>query len=150
MRSWIALALLPTVALASIACGPKLAPPPSFAEVNGGGYDYRATTPQGVVVAARSEKNKPEANLDFWSRAVDVKLRREGYAKGGEAPVTTERGLNGLELAYARDTGGRRYEYVVAVFVKKDQVFVVEAGGDKDDFDPARADVEKAIRSLRD
>jgi hypothetical protein len=137
-------------ALLSAACGPKLAPPPSFGELAGGAYDYRAATPHGVVIAARSEPNKPRANIAFWSRAVDARLARDGYQKKTEAPVATERGLPGVELHYAHEAEGRAYEYVVALFVKEDRVYLVEAAGDKEDFVPATADVDRAIRSLRE
>src|SRR5438552_14252692 len=113
-----------TIALASLslfaaACGPKLAPPPSFASIDGpnpGGYDYRATTPQGVVVAVRKEANDPRADVAFWARAVDLRLKRDGYARAAEAKVKTDRGLDGVELTYARAQEGRTYRYEVAVF----------------------------------
>ena len=146
--------LAPLVALAILAaaCGPKLAPPPAFAEVDGGRYDYRAATPAGVVIAARAEKNDPHADLDFWSRAVDARLKRDGYSRTTDVPtaIATNHGLHGVELRYAREQEGRAYEYVVAIFVKSSRVYVVEAAGDKEDFVPAVADVEGAIRSLQE
>jgi hypothetical protein len=160
MRLVSSLAVL-SIALASAACtGPELAPPPAFAAVGGGaGYDYRAATPQGIVVAVRHEKNDPQADVGFWANAVDLRLKRDGYTPSGESKVKTDRGLEGVELSYARTDQGRTYRYVVALFVKerremlvfkKHDLFVVEAGGDAEDFDPARADVERAIRSLAD
>ena len=149
-RSLLEVTLAALFALGAAACGPKLAPPPSFGALDGGGYDYRAATPQGVVVAARSEKNRPHADLAFWSRAVDARLAREGYVKGREAPIATDRGRKGVEMSYAREEGGRKYEYVVALFVADARVYVVEAAGDVEDFAPARGDVEQAIRSLRE
>jgi hypothetical protein len=146
----LALALLLTLALLSTGCGPELAPPASFGALDSGAYDYRAATPHGVVIAARSEKNKPRAEIDFWSRAVDVRLRRDGYAKASEGAIATDRGLPGVEMRYTREKDGRAYDYVIALFVKKRRVYVVEAAGDKEDFAPARADVEQAIRSLRE
>jgi hypothetical protein len=146
MAPWMRFA--PLTLLLAAACGPKLVPPPAFGELGAGPYDYRAATPQGVVVAARSEKNEPRADLTFWLHAVSARLARDGYTKVSEAEVATERGLKGVELAYARDQDGRQYDYVVAVFVREARVYVVEAAGDKEDFDPARPDVERAIRSL--
>jgi hypothetical protein len=147
MRSLWMLALA-SLSLSAAACGPKLAPPPSFASVGGHDYDYRATTPQGVVVAVRKEANDPRANVDFWARAVDLRLGRDGYARASEAKVKTDRGLDGVELSYARADEGRTYRYEVAIFVDGKKLYLVEAGGDAEDFDPARADVERAIRSL--
>lgn len=149
---FVRLALAPLLALGllSTGCGPELAPPATFGVLDSGSYDYRAATPHGVVIAARSEENKPRANIDFWSRAVDVRLRRDGYAKTSEGTVATDRGLPGVEMRYTREKDGRAYDYVVALFVKKRRVYVVEAAGDKEDFLPAQADVEQAIRSLRE
>jgi hypothetical protein len=148
MRS-LTLAALASLSLAAAACGPKLAPPPSFASIDGADYDYRATTPQGVVVAVRKEPNDPRADLEFWSRAVDLRLKRDGYARATEAKVKTDRGLDGVEMSYARQNEGRTYRYEVAVFVDGKKLYLVEAGGDAEDFDPARNDVERAIRSLK-
>ena len=145
MRTLLALASLSILAAA---CGPKLAPPPSFAAIDGHDYDYRATTAQGVVVAVRKEANDPRADVGFWARAIDLKLSRDGYARASEAKVKTDRGLDGIELAYARADQGRTTRYEVALFVDGSRLYVVEAGGDAEDFDPARPDVEKAIRSL--
>jgi hypothetical protein len=152
MNRFAGLAIAPLLALAALstACGPKLAPPASFGALDSGSYDYRAATAHGVVIAARSERNKPRADVDFWSRAVDVRLRRDGYAKTSEAPVATDRGLPGVEMRYTREEEGRAYDYVVALFVKERRVYLVEAAGDKEDFAPARADGEQAIRSLRE
>ncbi len=148
MKRSLAHALLASLAIASVACGPKLAPPPSFARVDGGDYDDRVTTPQGVVVAVRKEANDPRADVAFWSRAIDLRLLHDGYARASESPITTDRGLAGVELAYARADEGRTYRYEVAVFVDGKRLYLVEAGGDAEVFDPARADVEKALRSL--
>src|SRR5271163_4463687 len=88
-----------TGALAALtaACAPTLTPPSSFGKLEPGAYGYRAATPSGVVVA-RTEKNDPRANVDFWSRAVDARLKRDGYARTSETPlaITTRRGLSGL------------------------------------------------------
>jgi hypothetical protein len=146
----LALATFLPLATVMTGCGPKLAPPASFGKLDSGAYDYRAATPQGIVIAARSEKNKPRANVDFWSHAVDVRLRQGGYAKTSEGAIATDRGLPGIEMRYTREQEGRAYDYVLALFVKERRVYVVEAAGDKEDFAPARAEVEQAIRSLEE
>lgn len=136
------------LALAATACGPKLATPPSFAKVNGSGYSYRATTAHGVVIAARSESNAPEASLDFWVHAVDLRLKHDGYVPEDDRPLKTDLGLEGRELRYTRDDSGRTTRYWLGIFTTPKRVYLVEAGGDKADFDPAVPAIETALRSL--
>ena len=136
--------------LAGAACRTtSLAPPATFAEMDGGDYAYRASSAEGVVVAARSEPNDPGASLEFWSRAADRRLRHDGYAPDGSVAVASADGLPGRQLRYSRGEGGLSYRYWLTLFVTPDRVYLVEAGGDDRDFDPARADVERAVLSLR-
>jgi hypothetical protein len=140
------------LALTTAACtSTSLVTPKTFAKVDGNGYSYRATTPQGVVVAARSEDNDPKATLDFWARAADLRLKHDGYKADADKPMTTVTsalGLEGRELRYSREENGRTMRYWLTVFTTQSKVYLVEAGGDKDDFDPAQADIEKAMVSL--
>ena len=137
-------------AVATSACTPMLSTPATFAAVKKGDYDYRATTAQGVVIAARKEGNKPEASLDFWARAIDLRLKRDGYTAEGESAIKSDRGLDGRALRYTRDQNGRTMRYWLTVYATDSNVYLVEAGGDKEDFDPALPQIERAIRSLKD
>lgn len=130
--------------------------PSGFAELDANDdFDYRATNAEGVVVAVRSERNALHGNLEFWSRAIDERLRGQGYAPDGDArPVTNASGLEGVQRRYVRDLGGRPLRYWVTVFrrpsgfLRRDRVFVVEAGGDREVFDRAMPAVERAIAEL--
>ena len=113
-------------------------------------YDYRATNADGVVIAVRVERNEPLANLEFWGRVVDERLRRQGYVPNGNPePVQSANGVPGVLFRYGATVGGREHRYPVAVFVRARKVFVVEAGGDREVFDPAAAAVARAFRSFR-
>ena len=113
-------------------------------------YDYRATNADGVVIAVRVERNEPLANLEFWGRVVDERLRRQGYVPNGNPePVQSANGVPGVLFRYGATVGGREHRYQVAVFVRARKVFVVEAGGDREVFDPAAAAVARAFRSFR-
>lgn len=113
-------------------------------------YDYRATNADGVVIAVRVERNEPLANLEFWGRVVDERLRRQGYVPNGNPePVQSANGVPGVLFHYGATVGGREHRYQVAVFVRARKVFVVEAGGDREVFDPAAAAVTRAFRSFR-
>lgn len=138
------------LALTTAACSKaSLVTPPQFAAVDGSDYDFRATTAQGIVIAARTEKNKPEANLGFWTRAVDLRMKRDGYTAYAEKPFKTDAGLEGTQLRYTHKDAGRTMRYWLTVFATESKVYLVEAGGDEEDFAPAEAEIERAIRSLR-
>jgi len=123
---------------------------PGFAELEGNDdHAYRATSAEGVVIAVRSERNRPEGNLDFWAGAVDERLRSTGYTLDGDPrPVQSADGVTGVQRRYARDSNGRTLRYWVTVFVKGSRVFVVEAGGDREVFDRAAPAVERAVASI--
>lgn len=113
-------------------------------------YDYRATNADGVVIAVRVVRNEPRASLEFWGRVVDERLRRQGYVpEGNPEPVRSANGLPGVMFRYAATVGGREHRYHVAVFVQNRKVFVLEAGGDREVFDPAAPAVARALRSFR-
>ncbi|MBK8695821.1 MAG: hypothetical protein IPN17_27045 [Deltaproteobacteria bacterium] len=50
---------------------------------------------------------------------------------------------------YGATVGGRAHRYQVAVFVRAKKVYVMEAGGDTEVFDPAAPAVARAFGSFR-
>ena len=134
------------------ACHPsaQLAAPDGFAQLDHQkSYDWRAASAQGVVLAVRTEKNDPRANVDFWADAIDVRLRRSGYNAEARKDVQSANGVAGKQLRYSRVEDQRTYRYWLTVFVTDDRVYVVEAGGDKESFDPAEKTVERAVLTVR-
>jgi hypothetical protein len=102
-------------------------------------YDYRATTPDGLVLAVRKfENTRPHGDLDFWMKAIENRLRLdEGYALLNSEEIRTSSGLRGRRLDLGMDRDEQTYIYWVTVFVterrallkKKSRVYVVEVGG---------------------
>jgi len=125
--------------------------PTGFAELEDDErYDYRATNADGVVIGVRAVRNEPRANLEFWGRVVDERLRRQGYVpEGNPEPIRSADGLAGVMFRYGCTVGGREHRYQVAVFVRTKKVFVLEAGGDREVFDPAAPAVARAFASFR-
>lgn len=137
-------------ALAGCGASPNLHTPAGFAELDDQDpYAYRATTAKGVVIAVHEQPNEPRADAAFWTTALDARLRREGYAHQSTLAVKSAAGLPGQQLRYTRDEDRREYRYWLTVFVTEDRVFVVEAAGDKEHFDPEQRTVEGAVLSLR-
>lgn len=96
-------------------------------------YDYRATTPDGVVLAVRVLDNEPRADESFWAKAIELKLRTMGgYALLDTRDVKCKTGLGGKQYRFGHDEGARPHLYWLTVFVTKKRIFVLEAGGAKD------------------
>jgi hypothetical protein len=150
MKLSSALSLLVPLALLATACGPsaRLAAPSGFAHLDGD-YDDRVTSPRGVVVGARIEANKPRANLDFWAEAIDLRLRAQGYAPEEPKDVKAKNGIPGKSLRYTYWDGTRQNRYWVDVFATDQRIILVEAAGDKSDFDAAKDQLEATMLDVR-
>ena len=128
--TWIALAITLS------GCGPgfETATPPGFLELEKpGAYDYRATTADGLVIAARELDNPSQGELSFWSRAIENQLRMSGgYALLETRKVKSRDGVAGTELRFGHDQGDTPHLYYLAVFVTPSKLCVVEVGGKKE------------------
>jgi hypothetical protein len=152
----LALATLVAAATAGLAggCGRTeyIRPTPSFLDLEEPGSDYaqRMTTAEGVVISVRDLDNAQEGSLDFWVAAIKRRLRTvRGYALLGEQEARAATGQAGKQLRFGHDESGGPYFYWITVFVSGDRVFVVEAGGKKEAFEAASAEIEQAIAAFR-
>jgi hypothetical protein len=128
----------------------SLATPAGFAAHDEGRtYDFRASDGEGVVIAVRTEKNRPRGDLQYWSAALDVQLRSAGYEAHDAVELKSADGHAGRQLRYVLHQEGRELVFWVAVFVTDREVVVVEAGGDAVFFEPKIEQVEAAIGSLQ-
>ena len=140
----------------AIACGRpfdvKTAPGFVELEQQNTGYDFRATTPEGVVMSVKVEDAPSDngADLDFWARAVTLQMRDvQGYALIESKDVTSRDGTKGKQLRFGHDEGSKPYTYWVSVFVAQERLFIVEAGGAKRLFEkwtPSLEWMEKSVR----
>jgi hypothetical protein len=151
---WMFVGLL-CAAMSTSACGVTLRAQEGFARVDDDHYDRRVASADGVVVGVRVMRNRPEASVDFWIRAVDERLRARGYEPDGDPMATqTSAGMRGVQLRYVQTVGGRPHRYWATVFVRPggflrpSKVYVVEAGGDAETFDRAAPHVQRTIASL--
>jgi hypothetical protein len=144
----LALSLLGSLLLPACKSTAHLDAPAGFATLTSGDeYDVRTVSAHGVVVAARTEPNEIGGNTDFWADALDVRLSRAGYAREATSNFDA-RGGTGKMQHYTVTRDGRTLRYWVLVISSPKRVVVVEAGGDKDAFDPAAPDVERAMKSV--
>lgn len=100
-------------------------------------YDYRSTTPDGVVMSIRAIDNTGSAgqrgDVAFWERAVTLEMRDvQGYAFFDAKDVTSADGTKGRQLKFGHDEDGKPYEYLVTIYLAQSRIYIIEAGGKKD------------------
>jgi hypothetical protein len=147
--------LLPLLFTLASACGRPFAPvtPSGFVELDerhSSQYDYRATSADGVVISIRVVKHRPRGELAFWERAIENQLRDQGgYALLDKRDVRTQNGTAGRQLRFGHDEGGNPHLYYVTIFPTKKKLFIVEAGGTKDQLEATAGAIEQAITQFR-
>jgi hypothetical protein len=143
------------LATTSLACGPafELATPPGFVELDDewDNYDYRATTADGLVIAAREIDHEPQGDRAFWLEAIENRMRdRGGYALIERVEVESADGVAGTQLRFGHDDDGNRpHLYYLTVFVTSDAIVLVEAGGTKERVTENQAQIDQAVRGFR-
>jgi len=129
----------------------KIETAPGFIELeNQGDFSYRATTPEGVVVAVRVVDDEKRGDLDFWTKALVLQLRDvSGYALLASKDVTSLDGTKGKELRFGHDEDNKPFEYLLTVYLAQGRLFLIEAGGSKEQMDKARPSVEWMQKSVK-
>jgi hypothetical protein len=124
---------------------------PGFVELeNQTQYDYRATTPEGVVVGVRVVEDEKRGDLGFWTQSVLLELRDvRGYALLSSTDVESVDGTKGKRLEFGHDEDGKPYTYWLTLYLAQGRVFLVEAGGAKETFERAKAGVDWTMKSVK-
>lgn len=114
------------------------------------GYDYRATTPEGLVIAVRDIDNeRSHGELPFWTKAIEDELRLDqGYALLDTKSITTRQGHTGTQLRFGLDREGEAHIYIVSIFVTKKRVFLIEAGGTEAQMKRHHAQIEWSVNEF--
>ena len=148
----LAVALAFALALALAGCGRPfdVAAAPGFVPLaNQATYDWRATTPEGVVVAVRVVEDEKRGDIPFWTEAITLQLRDvSGYALLESTDVVSADGTKGRMMKFGHDEDGKPFVYWVTIYAAQSRLFLVEAGGAKDPFERARPNVEWMLRSV--
>jgi hypothetical protein len=143
------------VALLALGCGRpfQVKTAPGFIELEsrtGEGYLYRATTPDGVVLGVRVIEDEERGDLPFWVRSVTLQLRDiKGYALLETLDARSGDGTPGKRLRFGSDEGKKPYLYDVTIYRTADRLFLVEAGGPKEQVDRARASLDWMHATLK-
>ncbi len=124
---------------------------PGFVELeNQAAYEYRSTTPEGVVVGVRVVEDEKRGDIAFWTQSVLLELRDvRGYALLSTTDVESADGTKGKRLEFGHDEDGKPYTYWLTLYLAQGRLFLVEAGGAKDTFERAKPSVEWTLKSVR-
>lgn len=111
--------------------------------------EYRASTADGVVIGIRAWDNEPKGALAFWARVLERRMREMGgYALIDTRNVAAKGGLTGVAMRFGHDEGKTPYLYTVALFVTDKKIYVLEAGGTKEEVTKVEPQIEQAITGL--
>jgi len=122
-------------ALALAGCGRPFVPatPGSFTELkNQLDYDYRAVSAEGVVLGVKAHDNDPKVDLPFAEKAFEQAMRANGYALLEKRDVSAQGGLVGKQFRFGHDEEKDPHLYYVTIFVTDTHVYMLEAGGTKE------------------
>jgi hypothetical protein len=140
-------------ALITMGCGRPFVPatPPGFVELENLYEDneYRAATADGVVLGIRVIDNEPKGETAFWVRAIENRMREVGgYALLEKREVKDRSGLAGTQLRFGIDLGKTPHHYWISIFVTEDRIFLLEAGGTKDEMARLAPQLEWSVRNF--
>jgi hypothetical protein len=136
-----------TGAASGTSCGARAVAPEGFAPFPKR-KAFAAVSPDDVIFRVRTMKNKPRADLDFWTEALRKRLLDAGYRLVEEGKLGST-GPEGRFLELVAPDGERDARWIVALFVEGGQVTVAEAAGEAAKFGGRRTAVLAAIGRLK-
>ncbi len=108
---------------------------------------FRAVSADGVMYRVRSEENEPEATLDFWKEALRERMTDAGYTFVADQELAA--GSPGYLLELAAPVGEQDYSYLVAIFVRGDDILIAEASGEVSRFAGRRDAIVAAMAAVK-
>jgi hypothetical protein len=126
------------------ACAGAPPPPPEFGSLGQGSPEkFRALSPDGVLYAVHTVKNKPKADLAFWRDALKTRMTQAGYRVLGDSSIAGAGETYLLRLA--APLGQKDYLYFVALSMRGKEIRVAEAAGEAARF---RAHEDALLKAL--
>lgn len=113
------------------------------------GYDYRATSSDGVNLAVRRVKNDPKGDVGYWSDAIAQRLTAYGtYELTSSRDITNHQGVAGREITLKHTADGSEHLYRVAVYDRKGWLYVIESGGDTQKMSNWSVALDEAVQGI--
>ena len=116
-------------------------------------YEYRAISPEGVVMGVRVVDVDKQGDLEFWTRA-DVRCAcgsstATGKACRGGRREVARRDRRGTSCASGTTRHGKPYLYTLRIFVGRGRLFLVETGGPKKEVEHYQGQLDWMQASLK-
>jgi hypothetical protein len=109
---------------------------------------FAAVSPDDVVYRVRTTRNRPKADLAYWTEALRTRLVEAGYRLVGEGAMPSAGG-EGRYLELVAPDGERDARWLVVLFVDDRTITVIESAGEAARFAARRDAVVKAIAATR-
>lgn len=149
MKAGVLFLLLSALLLSILSCRQfDLEAPEGFAE-SSSNDQFRAISPEGVVLRVRSVRNNPVQDLVFWSKALENQLTLEGYiALGQEGTLDIPSG-EGWYKEWGVPYGAESFVFLTAIFLHKKAIFIAEAAGEGTQFARHREAIMDSLTNLK-
>lgn len=122
--------------------------PEGFAAYASRREPYRALTPEGVILRARVDENKPQQALSFWRDTLRNHMTSVGYPARTEDEFERSGGA-GFYFEWVAPVGDEDWYYLTAVSVFDDSIAVVEAAGEHSAYTGYREAILSTLSTLR-
>lgn len=109
---------------------------------------FQAESPDGVRLRVRKAKNKPTADLTYWSEALQRRMTEAGYTVLSSQTTQTTAGASVYLLELGAGLGETDVTYLVGLMVSGRKLVVIEAAGESTVFRDHRAQVVAAVEGI--
>lgn len=141
--------LLLATAVLGGACATPIQLPKDFLRLEDRG-DFQAVTGDDARVWVREFEDPNEASLTFWAAAVEHDFTQQrGYDLVSKGTVKNKKGREGAWFECAANVRGERIGYLVAIWVRGNDVHVVEFAARAEVFAARVESVRAALETVR-
>lgn len=148
MKTIIKYITLVTVSLFVSGCleSGKLEMPKGYVELDSSysRFTQRATNADKCIIAVRIEDNLKNATLDFWKDTIVSNMANRGYELTKCEKIETASKRTGKLLKFKQQD----MTYWLAIFLRGEKVYLLEAGGSKAKFKTQEKEILQAFKSL--
>ncbi|MDH5232971.1 MAG: hypothetical protein OEZ58_11335 [Gammaproteobacteria bacterium] len=109
-------------------------------------YENRAVTPDRVVYRVRKFENKKGGDLAFWKVALKTHMKDSGYIILSDEDVVAKE-TPGYLLKMAAPVANQDYIYLISIFIKDDNLYVIESAGEINVFAKYERNILQTINS---